>query len=298
VDEAAISTKEKMLRLQNSLTGKALRMVKDLGFTVNAYERAKEKLEKKYGGEIRLQISNLTTLRGWSKLRPNNLEDMEEFLALLDRVLVSLRDSGRGAETNGQNLNLTAKDKLSAKDVEAYKYWLFERSERDTFENLVSWLEMNIMDETKDERRDDKSDDKVEKKRRDRGFGTKNKRRPRGCVVTTCKEDHPPWVCTLFKKMTVLERKELISKSGRCFRCLAMEHQSRDCNNARKCGIDSCTSDRHSRYLHESNQLRPDDSSNSKIGARTLRIPHTRLPNLKMTPERQPTQPAKSTMYR
>ena len=36
VDEVAISTKEKMLRLQNSLTGKALRMVKDLGFTVNA----------------------------------------------------------------------------------------------------------------------------------------------------------------------------------------------------------------------------------------------------------------------
>ena len=121
---------------------------------------------------------------------------MEEFLALLDRVLVSLRDSGHGAETNGQNLNLTAKEKLSAKDVEAYKYWLFERSERDTFENLVSWLEMKvqIMDETKDERRDDKSDDKVDKKRRDRGFGTNNKRRPRGCVVTTCKEDHPPWV--------------------------------------------------------------------------------------------------------
>jgi hypothetical protein len=153
-----------------------------LGFTVNAYERAKEKLEKKYGGEIRLQISNLTTLRGWSKLRPNNLEDMEKLLALLDRVLVSLRDSGHGAETNGQNLNLTAKEKLSAKDVEAYKYWLFERSERDTFENLVSWLEMKvqIMDETRDERRDDKNDDKVEKKRRDHGFGTNNKRRPRG----------------------------------------------------------------------------------------------------------------------
>ena len=79
VDEAAISTKEKMLRLQNSLKGKALRMVKDLGFTINAYERAKEKLEKKFGGEIRQQISNLTTLRGWPKLRPQNLEDLEEF---------------------------------------------------------------------------------------------------------------------------------------------------------------------------------------------------------------------------
>ena len=61
--------------------------------------------------------------------------------------------------------------------------------------------------------------------------------------------------------MTVPERKELISKSGRCLRYLAMGHQSIDCNNARKCGIDGWTSDRHSRYLHENNQLRPDVSS-------------------------------------
>ena len=51
IDEADISTKEKMLRLQSSLSGKALIMVKDLGYTDNAYSRAKEKLEQKYGGE-------------------------------------------------------------------------------------------------------------------------------------------------------------------------------------------------------------------------------------------------------
>lgn len=66
-DEAAISTNEKMLRLQNSSTGKALRIVKDLGFTTNAYERAKAKLEKKYSGEMRLQLTNLTTLRALLK---------------------------------------------------------------------------------------------------------------------------------------------------------------------------------------------------------------------------------------
>ena len=41
---------EKVLLLQSSLTGKALTLVKDLGYSINAYERAKEKLEKKYGG--------------------------------------------------------------------------------------------------------------------------------------------------------------------------------------------------------------------------------------------------------
>ncbi len=67
---------------------------------MNAYERAKEKLEKKCGGELRLQISNLTTLRGWPKLRSQNLEHMEELLALLDRILVSVQDSRLGAVAN------------------------------------------------------------------------------------------------------------------------------------------------------------------------------------------------------
>lgn len=74
VDGLDIPVGEKVLRLQSSLTGKDLTLVKDLGFSINAYERAKEKLEKKYGGERRLQIKHLTALRGWQKVRPRNLE--------------------------------------------------------------------------------------------------------------------------------------------------------------------------------------------------------------------------------
>ena len=72
VDGMDIPVGEKVLRLQSSLTGKALTLVKDLGFSINAYERAKEKLEK-YGGEGRFQIKHLTALRGWQKVRPRNL---------------------------------------------------------------------------------------------------------------------------------------------------------------------------------------------------------------------------------
>ena len=51
VDYASIPVNKKMLRLQNRLKGKALKLVKDLGISSNAYERAKEKLDKKYGGQ-------------------------------------------------------------------------------------------------------------------------------------------------------------------------------------------------------------------------------------------------------
>ena len=84
-------------------------MIKDLGYTVNAYERA------------------TSPLRAWPKLRAQNLEDLEEFVALLDRILISLRDGGAEVEMGGEHLNLTAKEKLTEKDIQAYKYWLFER---------------------------------------------------------------------------------------------------------------------------------------------------------------------------
>jgi len=90
VDQANIPASEKMLRLQNCLSGKALKMVKDLGFSENAYVKAKSKLEKKYGGERRLLIKHMTALRGWRKVRPSNLEDLEDFLTVLERVMIAI----------------------------------------------------------------------------------------------------------------------------------------------------------------------------------------------------------------
>jgi len=46
VDGMDIPVGEKVLLLQSSLTGKALALVKDLGYSINAYERAKESLKE------------------------------------------------------------------------------------------------------------------------------------------------------------------------------------------------------------------------------------------------------------
>ena len=58
VDIQNIPVSEKMLRLQSSLSGKALTIVKDLGYSEVAYTRAKAKLERRYGGERRLQVKH------------------------------------------------------------------------------------------------------------------------------------------------------------------------------------------------------------------------------------------------
>ena len=256
VDGANISVKEKMLRLQSCLTGKALKMVKDLEYSENAYKRAIEKLDNKFGGERRLAINILTRLRVWPKLRHRNLEDMEDFLTVLDKILVAVQDN---VELKSQHLNLTGKEKLSEDDIQSYKYWLCEHGKEDCFETLVEWIEMKvrIMDEAKEEA---SSDDK-EKKKKYREFNTGKK--PRGCIVEECQVDHPPWVCQMFKSLPVASRKELIAKSGRCFRCLASGHHSRNCTRKIPCGIDDCKSITHSRYLHDPS-IKPTDGGSNR----------------------------------
>ena len=69
VDDSVMPVKEKMLRLLGCLSGKARETVKDLGFTSSAYERAKEKLERKYGGRRRQTLTQLSTLRPTPKPR-------------------------------------------------------------------------------------------------------------------------------------------------------------------------------------------------------------------------------------
>ncbi|CAH3122748.1 unnamed protein product, partial [Porites lobata] len=78
----------------------------------------------------------------WPRVRPRNLADMEEFQAVLERVMIALQDSGPARELQGQNFNFTAKEKLSEEDVQSYKYWLIDRALEDNFETLAEWVEL------------------------------------------------------------------------------------------------------------------------------------------------------------
>ena len=203
-----------------------------------------------------MQLKHLCTLRGWRKLRPRHLEDMEDFLTVLDRVLIVLQDRGSG-ELSGQRLNLTAKEKMPEEDVQACKLWPFDRNEKDTFKALVRWVKMRvqIIDEAREEtgelrgRKTGTFDERRDDRRRVKGFNASHKTRK--CIVEHCKENHPPWACKVFKEMTVPKKRNLIARSGHCFHCLAAGHHSRDCPNVRRCGIDGCLSNKHSSYLHE-----------------------------------------------
>ena len=63
----------------------------------------------------------------------------------LERVYIALKDCGPGQELQGHNLSLTAKEKVSEDDVQAYKHWLIDRSLEDSFESLLEWVEIRVL---------------------------------------------------------------------------------------------------------------------------------------------------------
>ena len=75
---------------------------------------------------------------------------MEEFQALLERILISVKDCG---SLHDQSLNLSAKEKLSEEDIQAYKFWLMDHSRENCFESLVEWIELKaeVMEEAREE---------------------------------------------------------------------------------------------------------------------------------------------------
>jgi len=100
-------------------------------------------------------------------------------------------------------------------DVQAYKHWPIDHSLEDSFESLIEWVEIQvqIMEEAREETsgfwkrkfdgplpeggRNGFQGNRV----RGRTFTTKSK--SRSCVIDTCKQNHPPWVCKAFKGLPV-----------------------------------------------------------------------------------------------
>ena len=92
VDGMDIPVGEKVLRLQSGLTGKALALGKDLGYSVNAYERAKEKLERRYGGE-RLAESSTPKFGRYGDLSRHTRESLDSTERLWSRTRTSRTQS-------------------------------------------------------------------------------------------------------------------------------------------------------------------------------------------------------------
>ena len=107
------------------MSGEALRAVDKLGHSALAYEAAKEKLERKYGGSRRQVARYLEELENFRAIRSENLKDLENFADLLDVAVINLQGISREELGNG-SLYLKLQKKLTEQMISQYHRWIFE----------------------------------------------------------------------------------------------------------------------------------------------------------------------------
>ena len=75
IDRAPATGEYKLLQLRQYLSGEALKVIENLGHTATAYEAAKERLERKYGGKRRQIAINLEDLENFRQIWQGNARD-------------------------------------------------------------------------------------------------------------------------------------------------------------------------------------------------------------------------------
>ena len=93
VDETNLSAQFKMLRLESCLEGEAGETVKGLGYSDHAYEAAKARLNRKYGGNRRQVQAHIDELRKMRPVNSDNPRELERFAGIVERTVVSLKEN-------------------------------------------------------------------------------------------------------------------------------------------------------------------------------------------------------------
>ena len=75
--------------------------IENLGHSAIAYEAAKERLERKYGGKRRQIAIYLEELEQFRYIRAGSANDLESFADLLDKAIISLQEAGQKYELGG-----------------------------------------------------------------------------------------------------------------------------------------------------------------------------------------------------
>lgn len=126
VDATAMSAQFKMLRLEACLAGEALETIKGLGYSEAAYEAAKSRLLRKYGGnrrEIQCHVDELIKLK---PIGEENSKELEKFADMLERAVINLQENNRAADLEAGTLYTIILEKLPEKLLSQYIRWVKE----------------------------------------------------------------------------------------------------------------------------------------------------------------------------
>ena len=141
VDHARASPEYKLFRLHECLQGEALKVIENLGHSAAAYETAKARLERKYGGKRRALTLRLEELGAFKQIREGNEKDLEHFAELLDAVVVNLTDANQEAELGSGSLYITSQRKFNKNLLlTTYKQWVCDNHRTEDVKTLREFI--------------------------------------------------------------------------------------------------------------------------------------------------------------
>ena len=250
VDKAPVSAVYKLLQLKKYLSGEPLKLVERLGHSSRAYETAKDKLNRKYGGKRHQTTMYLKQLESFKPLKDGDSKSFEAFADLLETAVFTLREADRMEELGNGTLYTTIINKLTDKQMVEFLRWSDEKSIEESVESLMQWSlresEFSVISsETKlgFNGSAQKAYFVVEEKD---SIDSSRNTVPR-CSI--CREDHFVSNCQKFLSMSCSDRWSSARAHGLCFRCLCGKHIGRDCKQKKQCGIQGCNNSHH-RLLH------------------------------------------------
>ena len=231
VDMTSLSPQFKMLRLEACLAGEAANTIKGLGYSLEAYEAAKTRLFRKYGGSRRQVQSHIEELKRLQPVQENNAKELETFADVLERAVITLKENGRKSDLEGGALHTVILEKSPERLLAQYYRWLDENKRPDSLETLKDWVSEEAAyqiqaTEIKNgiSNQDSNEQSWNSKHRHPRRFprsyfSDKNGRGNQKCCV--CTGNHSLLKCEAFQKLSVDERWQTVKRFGLCFRCLA-----------------------------------------------------------------------------
>ena len=255
IDKAPATAEYKLLQLRQSLAGDTLKAIENLGHSPETYEVAKERLERKFGGERRQIAPHLEELSNIRPIRQGNFKDLEKFADVLDLAVLNLKQNGKEDEL-GRGYLYTELTKKMNEPLAQYQRWLSDHKKLGTVLTLRDFIIQEAEYQTvaaetihgmgqSNYKQSDKQFSATRNQRNVKSYFAKET-----CICKVCREPHGVWACSKFKFLDLNNRWDAAKQHGLCFRCLGEDHTGRDCKRTRTCEIDGCQKNHH-QLLHK-----------------------------------------------
>ena len=251
VDTAPSTGEYKLLQLRQCLSGEALDVIESLGHSAAAYEAAKERLERRYGGKRRQVAIYLEDLDKFPQIRPGNVHDLQHFADLLEIAIMNLKETGYHNELGNGFLYGKLQTKLTEIMLAKYHRWVFETKTPESVVALKTWVFQESAFQTIASEtvhgitgtfRNHQSSPALPTCNSQRTFFGEmkgyNSINNTSCQI--CRKDHKIWTCAKFMENSVTKRWDIAKRLNLCFRCLGDGHREKSCPRNLPCGKNGC----------------------------------------------------------